>query len=68
MRKFVKRSKLPDKHPEYGKDHLMYMINRIAVGIVEGEKAHRWIGWVQGCVCVGKGASLNDMKKINKIS
>jgi len=62
----VDKAALPDKHDEYGKDHLKYMLNRIIVGIVEGEKAHRWIGWVQGCVCVGKGATLEEMKRINK--
>ena len=62
----VDKSELPDKHDEYGKDHLKYMLNRIMIGVVEDEKAHRWLGWVQGCICVGGGATLEEMKKINK--
>ena len=64
--KLVDKSALPDKHDEYGKDHLKYMLNRIMIGVVEDEKAHRWLGWVQGCICVGGGATLEEMKKINK--
>jgi hypothetical protein len=50
LKSLVDKSKLPDKHPEYGKDHLRYMLNRISIGLVEGEKAQRWIGWIQGCI------------------
>jgi hypothetical protein len=59
-------SELPDEHPEYGKDHLREMLRKLISGEVSGEKAHRWIGWIQGCVCVGKGATLEEMKLINK--
>jgi len=38
----------------------------MTAGEITGEKAHRWLGWVQGCVCVGKGGTLEDMKGINK--
>lgn len=62
----VDKSELPDKHDEYGKDHLKYMLNKIMLGEVEGEKSHRWIGWVQGCLCVGGAATLEEMKLINK--
>lgn len=58
--------KLPDCHPEFGKDHLRYMVNEIALGKVEGEKAHRWLGWLQANVCAGGGASLEELKLINK--
>jgi len=64
----VDKSELPDKHDEYGKDHLKYMLDKLMVGEVFGEKAHRWIGWVQGCICVGKGATLEEMKLINKMA
>jgi len=35
-------------------------------GEVSGEKSHRWVGWLQACVCIGKGGSLENMKRINK--
>ena len=53
----VEKSNLPDEHPEYGKDHLRYMLKELELGRITGEKAHRWIGWIQGCVCVGNGAT-----------
>lgn len=62
----VNSSELPDEHPEYGKDHLKEMLNKLNSGEVAGEKAHRWLGWVQGCVCVGRGGTLEEMKIINK--
>lgn len=62
----VDRSELPEDHEEYGKDHLRAMLVMMINGEIAGEKAHRWLGWVQGCVCVGGGASLEDMKQVNK--
>jgi len=62
----VDRSELPDEHEAYGKNHLMAMLAMLAGGEITGDKAHRWLGWVQGCICVGKGATLDDMKDINK--
>lgn len=32
------------------------------------EKAMRWIGWLQACIVMGGGATLEDMKRINKES
>ena len=66
MWKLVIQSNLPDEHEEYGKEHLKLMILKIVSGEITGEKAHRWLGWIQGCVCVGGGATLEEMKKINK--
>lgn len=41
---------IPDSHPEHGKDHLIEMVNKIIHGEVTGDKAHRWLGYIQGCV------------------
>ena len=62
----VDRSELPDEHDEYGKNHLRAMLSMLAAGEITGEKAHRWLGWIQGCLCVGKGGTLEDFKAINK--
>jgi len=68
----VDRSELPDDHDAYGKRHLKRhlraMLALLTAGEVTGEKAHRWLGWIQGCVCIGGGATLDDMKQINKES
>lgn len=100
-------TKLPDHHPEYGKDHLFEMIEKInamdcldadrrevylaafASSILSArtpverdracaalidevrkiskanEKAMRWVGWLQACIVMGGGATLEDMKQIN---
>ena len=49
-----------------GKTHMIYMCSKIMVGDVEGEKAHRWIGWIQGCLYMNGAASLEEMKLVNK--
>jgi len=59
-------SELPEDHEAYGKAHLRAMLAMMITGQIGGEKAHRWLGWIQGCVCVGGGATLEDMKEINK--
>ena len=56
---------LPEVNDEYGKDHLIDMVIKITSDEVTGEKAHRWLGWIQACVCMGRGASLEELKNIN---
>lgn len=63
----VKNSGLPDIDPQCGKDHMLYMIEQIASGEVTEEKAHRWLGYIQGCVVSHDGATLEEVKNINKL-
>lgn len=98
---------LPDHHPEYGKDHLFEMIEKIhamdcldaerrevhlaafmstilsarnpverdraCTALIDevrkiskaNEKAMRWLGWLQACIVMGGGATLEQMKRIN---
>ena len=65
MRDMVRDSDLPEQHPEYGKDHMFEMVYKIVNGEVSGEKSHRWLGYIQGCVVCFGGASLNDVKSVN---
>ena len=52
---------------QYGdKKHLIYMCEQIIDFDVTGEKAHRCIGWLQGCIYMKGWASLEDMKQLNK--
>lgn len=48
------------------KDHLHMMTGKIILGEVTGEKAHRWLGWAQACIVMGGGATVEDMKLVNK--
>ena len=66
MKKLIINSTIPVIDLEYGKSHLFRMIEKIQNKKVTGEKAHRWIGWIQACVCMGGGANLEDIKNINK--
>lgn len=49
-------------------EHLAAMLTSIETGSVSGEKAHRWLGWVQGVVCCRGGATLEEMKSVNCIA
>lgn len=70
MRDLIKISSLPEMHPEYGKDHLYEMVYKIVMAErgdskVTAEKAHRWLGYIQGCVVCYGGATLEDVKNLN---
>lgn len=56
---------LPAEHPEYGRDHLHYMISEIESGRVVGEKSHRWLGFLQGVLVACGAATLEQMKLTN---
>ncbi len=54
--------------PSLSKPHVKRLCLAIIDGEVEGDKAHRWLGWAQ-CAVVGAGiCSLDHMKEINKQS
>ena len=57
---------VPSRHKEYGLNHLNTMCQKIIIGEVAGEKAHRWLGWIQCAVCIGGGATLEKLKEINR--
>ena len=61
----ILKSNLVELHPEYGKNHLFEMCNKIYNGVVTGEKAHRWIGWIQAVICISGGSSLEKLSEIN---
>lgn len=45
----------------------MYMIDEIESGKdVDGEKAHRWLGWLQCALVARDVCSLDEMKALNK--
>jgi len=47
-------------------DHLRMMVGKIKSGEVTGEKAHRWLGWIQGVIYTRFTVTLEDMKRVNK--
>lgn len=49
-------------------NHALWMLQGISLGYVQHEKAHRWLGYAQAILVVGKVATMNDMKLINKRS
>lgn len=58
---------LAERHPEGDTEaHLVWMLKGLISGYVEHEKAHRWLGYVQGfMVCRGL-LSLNEAKDMNR--
>jgi len=64
--KLIDSTSLPLLDAEYGKRHLHDMVDKIIRGEISGEKAHRWLGYLQGAVVVGGGADLEQVKMINK--
>lgn len=66
--KLIDSTNLSVLNSEYGKNHLHKMVNKIIQEEVLGEKAHRWLGYLQCAVVIGGGASLEQVKKINKES
>lgn len=58
----------PYRHEEFEgrEEHLVWMLDGIIQGYIQHEKAHRWIGFVQG-VLVGRNlATVEHLKKINR--
>ena len=63
----IKTDKLEcsDSGKRIHKAHLLYMLDSIIQGDVSGEKAHRWIGYVQGCLVYSDTSTVEEMKTLN---
>lgn len=67
---------LPLQHAEFGLDHIQKMLWLLETDphgdfpdTPSGrEKAARWLGWAQCAIVMGGGASLDDMKEINRLA
>jgi len=46
-------------------NHAKWMLEGIAWGYVQGEKAHRWLGYAQAIVVEQGFATLDKVKEIN---
>lgn len=49
-----------------GGQHIDYMLAELESGRISGNKAHRWLGWVQAIACEKGDVSLEALKAINK--
>ena len=47
-------------------EHAAWMLQGIAMGYVQHEKAHRWLGYAQAIFVAEELLTLNDVKEINK--
>lgn len=47
-------------------NHAAWMLHEIIDGNVEGEKAHRWLGYAQALLVVADELSLEECKMLNK--
>ena len=64
--------KIVEKHPKgdfpemTGPEHLMWMLDQIHTCVVGGDKAHRWLGFVQG-ILISRGlASVNEERDFTR--
>ncbi len=48
--------------------HLVWMCYEIINGHVKSDKAHRWIGYIQGVLVMRNLTTLEKMKELNKTS
>lgn len=57
----------PLKHANI--EHLLYRLDEIPKFVAEDrrEKAMRWLGFVQGVVCVWYGVPVEELKQLNAI-
>ena len=67
MVEMILMADLPDGGDSYGKDHLLMMANKIMDGEVTDDKAHRWLGYIQGVLVSHDGGTLEDMMKANSL-
>ncbi len=49
-----------------GVHHALWMLEGIALGYVQYEKSHRWLGYAQAILTGEKLFSLDQMKNVNK--
>ena len=64
MEPYIALSTAPDHHITIGKDHLHFMIHEIIEGGIDGDRAQRWLGYVQG-ICVAFDIPLDTIQLIN---
>lgn len=55
----------PNDDPATGREHIHMMLDKIITGKVRGDKAHRWLGWVQACVYMSDAMTLEELKDLN---
>lgn len=51
-----------------GTGHALWMLQGIAKGYIQYEKAHRWLGYAQSALVHADAVSLFEMKEANKNS
>ncbi len=70
MRAYVENATNLDPWPEsdHSKEHLTDCLDKIESGEVEGAKAHRWLGWVQGVLGARGNGSVKEFGGVNKRS
>lgn len=47
------------------KEHLLWMLDGILYGYIQDDKAHRWLGYVQGVLVAFCVATVESMKLAN---
>ena len=59
---------LDSGNPSTCNEHLIWMLDGIILGYIQYEKAHRWLGYVQGVMCFNWSLPHAVFAEINKKS
>jgi hypothetical protein len=49
-------------------DHIVWMLIGIEQGYIQGEMAHRWLGWAQCAIYIYQNVPLEKLKQINHLA
>lgn len=55
-------------NPDASREHLHAMLDKLESGEVSGDKAHRWLGYIQGVLVATRNGTVRDFGGVNKRS
>lgn len=55
-----------ESEPGYTYKHLRWMIDQIRTGVVQGEKSHRWLGFIQGILIREDHFKVNEERDFTR--
>ena len=58
--------KIPEGDGDFDRAHIIEMADKIRREEIIGEKAHRWLGWIQAALVIAEIHTLQGMKEVNE--
>jgi len=60
------RSVWPHTPHHVAKAHVLSMLDKICESEIQGEKAHRWIGWAQCAMVMSNTTTFHEVSELNR--